>query len=345
MAENKKYMDEISNKSTENMNGDEWKFLLLAMFMEDVRQRNSKWKEFEDELIYKNRFTVKHAVIDESHNCKQRAAKMIKKGTVLYRARVFEKSNFNKLVRYYLQENGYSKSEIDKVLIEWTDEEKVLSLIPQIYSDYDYNETPELVKAQRKWKQNIRYKGWNAEDSGAPPADLIGNGRANPDHIRYLYLCEDKITPVYEIRPIIGDTVSVAKFKLKRDVMLYDLTLDIQDTMNGGVVEMPRLYNTIGKMFSRPYNGNATRYLPTQYISEEIKNMGFDGLRFRSSLHKEGINVVLFNPEDCSATSSDLVEVRGIDLNLDDPVIYKIGTQSFKSEMTDLDWTKKAKFN
>lgn len=101
-----------------------------------------------------------------------------------------------------------------------------------------------------------------------------------------------------------------------------------------------RLYNTIGAMFSRPYNGDASKYLSTQYIAEEIKNMGFDGLRFRSSLNKNGYNIVLFNPDDCVAVSSDLVEVKGIDLKLDEPMIYKVGTPKLKEEMTNLDWMK-----
>lgn len=336
-----KDMDNEISKSIESMNSEEWKFLLLTMLMDDIKQRNSQWKNFEDELIYNKRFSIKHAIIDEIYECKESAVTFLKKDTVLYRARVFEKSNFNKLVRYYLKENGYSKSEIETILNEWTDEEKILSLIPEIYSDYDYDESPELVKAQKKWKKNVRFKGWNAEDSGAPKADLIGNGRANPDHIRYLYLSEDSVTPVYEVRPIIGDTISVAKFKLKKDVKLYDLTFDIHDIVDDDVVELPRLYNTIGEMFSKPYNGDATKYLPTQYIAEEIRNMEFDGLRFRSSLHKKGINIVLFNPEDCIAISSDLVELKEIDLKLDEPMIYKIGTPRLKSEMNNLDWTKK----
>jgi hypothetical protein len=86
-------------------------------------------------------------------------------------------------------------------------------------------------------------------------------------------------------------------------------------------------------MFSRPYNGDVSKYLPTQYISEEIKLMGFDGLRFRSSLYKDGINVVLFNPDDCKAMSSDLIDVKGIDLNLDQPMIYKIGTSELNKSI------------
>ena len=242
-------MDKETINDSENINSDEWKFLLMMMLMEDIKQKNSQWKSFEDELIYKNRFSVKHAVIDEIHDCQANAVTIRKKDTVLYRARVFQKSNFNQLVKYYLQESGYSQSDIEKILNEWTDEQKILSLIPEIYSDYDYNQTPELV------------------------------------------------------------------------VRLYDLTFDIHDIENDKVVELTRLYNTIGAMFSRPYNGAASQYLPTQYIAEEIKNMGFDGLRFRSSLNRNGFNVVLFNPDDCVAVSSDLVEVKGIDLKLDEPMI------------------------
>ena len=91
---------------------------------------------------------------DEIHECQANAVTIRKKDTVLYRARVFQKSNFNQLVKYYLQESGYSQSDIEKILNEWTDEQKILSLIPEIYSDYDYNQTPELVKAQKKCRKN-----------------------------------------------------------------------------------------------------------------------------------------------------------------------------------------------
>lgn len=52
-----------------------------------------------------------------------------------------------------MQESGYSQSDIEKILNEWTDEQKLLSLIPEIYSDYDYNQTSELVKAQKNGRK------------------------------------------------------------------------------------------------------------------------------------------------------------------------------------------------
>lgn len=316
-----------------NMNGignNEWTFLLFMLFIEDARQKNEEWLQFEQGLIYKNRFSSNSPIVDELHKREKQATMILPRSKELYRARSFKRSSFDKLVEYYMKEHGCSKEEIDTVLKEWTNEQKLMTLLPQLYSDIgpDYlnnnKETSALVNAQKKWKTRIRFKGYNAKDSTAPVPELIGNGRANPDHIRYLYLCEDNVTPIYEIRPIIGEQVSIAKFQLQRDVKLFDLTLNIQDNIQPGY-EWPSLYNAIGAMFSKPYNGDASKYLPTQYLAEEIKKMGFDGLRFNSSLHKGGVNVVLFDPELCKATSSDLVDVKEINITTDLPLIYKIG--------------------
>ena len=95
-------MEEIIEKDSENINSDEWKFLLLVMLMDDIKQRNTQWKSFENELIYKNRFSLKHPVIDEIHQCASSVEKTIKENTVFYRARVFEKSNFNKFQFHYV---------------------------------------------------------------------------------------------------------------------------------------------------------------------------------------------------------------------------------------------------
>ena len=81
-------------------------------------------------------------------------------------------------------------------------------------------------------------------------------------------------------------------------------------------------------MFSRPFNGDPAKYIATQFLAEEIKNMGFDGLRFNSSLNTGGINVVLFDPDVCRAISSELIEVKGIHIEQDEAQIYKIGSNN-----------------
>ena len=69
-------------------------------------------------------------------------------------------------------------------------------------------------------------------------------------------------------------------------------------------------------------------------MSEEIKNMGFDGLRFRSSLHSGGINIVLFSSDFCKALSSNIVQVNNIELEIAQHDVYHI--ESLSSEILNL---------
>ena len=55
--------------------------------------------------------------------------------------------------------------------------------------------------------------------------------------------------------------------------------------------------------FSKPTN-NSDDYLPTQVIAEYIRSLGYDGIRFNSSLHYGGVNLTIFNYENCEAVSS-----------------------------------------
>lgn len=55
----------------------------------------------------------------------------------------------------------------------------------------------------------------------------MGTGRANPDHIGYLYLSEDENTPIYEVRRTIGQMVSIASFRVQKNLRIYDFTKDI----------------------------------------------------------------------------------------------------------------------
>ena len=52
--------------------------------------------------------------------------------------------------------------------------------------------------------------------------------------------------------------------------------------------------------------------------------MGFDGLRFKSSLKNGGINIVLFDDKKCKAIRSDIIKVADIELKLDAPDIYQL---------------------
>lgn len=327
-------MDKFYKLSTD----DQW-WVLLYLALENSKKVDEQVQQFENDLIYKNRFSSKHAVVEEIHKHKDEATIIIPPGKTYYRARIFKDFSIDKLVKYYLQELGKTEDEIKEILNTWDDTQKVnaLSNAQFIVSDdgqHEYSSEQIAIRnAQLKWRKNVKFKGYGSRDSTAPEPNKVTNGRANPDHIRYLYVCEDENTPVYEVRPVIGDQVSVARFRLNREVKLYDLTSPKQSFEDRSFksieeYESAKLFSAIGDMFSRPFNGDPAKYIATQFLAEEIKNMGFDGLRFNSSLNTGGINVVLFDPDVCKAVSSEWVEIKGIHIEKDEALIYKIGLEN-----------------
>lgn len=315
----------MDRENTIRINGKEdieWFFALFYLVLEIEREYDEEWQKFENDLLYKNRFFSDSPIIKEIYNNKELATKEIPANTIFYRARIFDQSVYDKALKYYMKDNKLSKAEINQALQKKTDTEKSFDLWAQLISENLPDMSPEksiLNLNSQKWRRRVRFKGYDAKASVAPPPDRIGNGRANPDHIRYLYVCEDNITPVYEARPFIGANVSVAKLRLQKEIKVFDLNVSVQGKDNPSGSQLPSLFSTIGKKFSKPFNGDLTSYLPTQYIAEEIKRLGFDGLRFSSSLHQGGNNIVLFDPEICIPISSELVAVTGITVSTGDP--------------------------
>lgn len=70
----------------------------------------------------------------------------------------------------------------------------------------------------------------------------------------------------------------------------------------------------IGEYFSMPIEPSLSdiEYAPTQFISEYIKNLGYDGFVFQSSLGT-GLNYVLFDPGKVKISRADLYTVTEIE--------------------------------
>lgn len=144
------------------------------------------------------------------------------------------------------------------------------------------------------------YEGYDEQNSFVPPAKFVNAGRANPERIVYLYAAKEIITAIGETRPRIFDHISVAKIEIQQDLRLADFTIVEEE-------KEPSL-NTAKLMeiehaFSKPCR-EAIDYIPTQYIAEYVKTLGYDGIAFRSSYVPGGTNITLFNPEVAKAIAS-----------------------------------------
>jgi len=145
-------------------------------------------------------------------------------------------------------------------------------------------------------------------------------GRANPKGIPYLYLATHDETAVAEVRPWLGAYVSLARFRVLRNLRVLDcttpgshaiptLSAETSEWHTGG------LWGDIDRAFSRPVaaSDDIAEYVPTQILAEWFRQNGFDAIAYRSSLGA-GRNMALFDLGDADVVSCCLVQVRVLNL-------------------------------
>lgn len=137
------------------------------------------------------------------------------------------------------------------------------------------------------------------------PRLIRAGGRANPPGFAYLYLATTEKTALAEMRPSLGECVTLAIFEIKRPVKLVvcdvgqeDLAKRVFDENPSDDERVQYVWNDIGRAFARPVNRDdeSDAYIPTQILVEIFKAEGFDGVAYRSGLGR-GTNIVLFDRE------------------------------------------------
>ncbi|HBX38304.1 MAG TPA: hypothetical protein DEG76_13880 [Pseudohongiella sp.] len=162
-------------------------------------------------------------------------------------------------------------------------------------------------------------KEFQVAELGMPPPFLAKSGRANPIGIPYLYAASTPETAIAEVRPHPGDRVSVVSLRMGSAARLVDLRFPrrtVSPFMTLAEEEIPEFrhqmefFTHLEEELSRPVLPREAdlEYLPTQYLCEFIKNCGYDGLVFRSSL-SDGVNVTLFNESHVEYLEKSVYEV------------------------------------
>jgi hypothetical protein len=158
----------------------------------------------------------------------------------------------------------------------------------------------------------------------SPPKEKANAGRANPTGIPYLYLSDNEETVLYEVRASYLDEISVATFSLKSsietDVFISDFTetptLFHPSEVNKRI-KSTLLKQQISRDLSKPMRryDSELDYVPTQFICEFIKVFtGVHGIKFRSSLHTLGNNIVIFNQDILDCISVKKVNISQLNI-------------------------------
>ncbi len=147
-------------------------------------------------------------------------------------------------------------------------------------------------------------------------------GRANPKGISYLYLSNEDNTSLSELRPHIGQYISLAQFRTNKDLKVvdcysvkkhYTYLMCIFGPPLSQVDIGDAIWSMINDAFTKPVTNNetSTDYVTTQILAELFKSNGFDGACFKSGLGK-GHNYILFDVDVADLTNCKVMEAKSI---------------------------------
>lgn len=153
-------------------------------------------------------------------------------------------------------------------------------------------------------------KGFSRKEMWAPPDDVASAGRANSKGQSCLYLSSNKKTTVKEIRAHAFDYVTIATFKTNREIRVLDLSsITHNSPFYAETNKIAYLLNekhlrNIEYDMAKPMSrwDSELDYLPTQYISDFAKFLGYDGVKYYSTFDKSAYNLALFDSSACDCT-------------------------------------------
>lgn len=191
-------------------------------------------------------------------------------------------------------------------------------------------------KSDGGWKPELRYKPLTGDQIGAPPPPLARPGRLNRTGISYLYLASDARTAAAEIRPHPGHRVSVGEFRCNEPLRIASFNSDIVNFIGSEAeLDLFHFIHSTDSLMSEPVvPEEAARYSVTQLIADCLRQRGYDGVSYRSSVGT-GDNVCVFKPAafDYLEGSGEVLSVQSLDYGLepiasivvDDPDFDRIG--------------------
>ena len=244
---------------------------------------------------------------------------------------VFEKQSLD----FALTDKVTLRPDLESGVATWQRLKREVREEKRFFANFYASELDEWLSPQGWLKQGTDFfrarivpkgeQAWGTDDMGCPPVDKASGGRANPEGIPYLYLSEQCETTLYEVRAAYLDRVSIGHFKLQRDLSVVNFAEmdDIFDAYFADnsafetVVRKNRTLKAIGFDLSRPlrrFDNPLVEYTPTQAVCEFCKLHDAAGIRFCSSQHPGGINVVLFDDDDADCVDVETVEVKRVHL-------------------------------
>lgn len=153
-----------------------------------------------------------------------------------------------------------------------------------------------------------KLNGFNKYESKEPPVRKSIEGRNNIAGASYLYLAKDPYTAVSECKPFRNDFVSIAEFKPKKNLRIFNFcdneqVDELKDTQESNYYMVSTLVECVMKTFYSSIRNSEIGYRVSQYISDLVRKFGYDGIAYKSFI-SNGKNYTIFN---CAETNIEFV--------------------------------------
>ena len=290
------------------------------------------WSNLENDLMTNNRYfpndKLKDLFMLYAH---PDAGYKLRKGSLLFRARKINISELRPEVMDIIRKAGDESYEQHDPRYYVNDE--------WLWNFIDLTDAQEMNdKCIAAFNgKDMDFWGFNVDGSDAPSKNPV-DGRVNPVGISCLYTTKDIKTAIAETQPSVGQMISVARIKTRKQMRLFSfdfneyyaksplmkLPLDeFEEQVGVSYGESKLFFETLSELFSTPISGNREHYYATQYLSGLIKWLGFDGIKFKSSLNTSGVNIILFDvskdsngvPNQYEIISSVLHRVKSVNVS------------------------------
>lgn len=224
---------------------------------------------------------------------------------------------------------NYNHWEILKEELKWKNRFVInIERLEELGWDGFFNTQFKLTKESPLFRARIHHQSglsvYKPEDMSCPQKEFASGGRANPSGIPFLYLSDNPETVLYEVRASYLDELSIGTFVLNSEaVKLVDFTEDTylfqpNNSSINKTIKAKLLRQKISSDLSKPMRryDSDLEYIPTQFICEFIKVFtGALGVRFNSSLHPSGNNIVLFDQNLMTCISVKKVKINSVNLH------------------------------
>lgn len=191
------------------------------------------------------------------------------------------------------------------------------------------NAHPVLFRARKNdFGQLEKFK---AANMGPPPSDQVSVGRAQLAGVSMLYLADTISASITEVRPDVGEYVTVGNFRIKigNRLKVLDLTRFRSEVFTANPPVQSSLINISKYAFSaQVHYSDPRRYRAQAYFVQKIRDLGYDGIGYSSAVHDKGRCFAFFDSSHFKCTRTQLHHVNSVVVHAES-VQFSTGEKQF----------------